>query len=129
MNDPKKNFETIFFSTQNRKPLNDYCISIISFCSGDGEVKKRRGREEETEVVAAVTEQHSCLAQFQHDRSPTVLHFAIVACNDQDADALLTMKSIILLTNANVYFHIFTNEVRFFFAEGIRGFVFEISYL
>ena len=74
-------------------------------------MKKRRGREEETEILTVATKRPSCLQQFQHDRSQTVLHFAIVACNDRAADALLTMKSIVMLTNANVYFHIFTDEV------------------
>lgn len=77
---------------------------------GDGEVKKRRGREEETEIVTIATEVPRCLPQFRNERSSNVLHFAIVACDDQDGDALLTMKSIVLFTNYNVYFHIFTNE-------------------
>jgi len=77
---------------------------------GDGEVKKRRGREDETEVVNTISER-LCLPQFQSgERSSEMLHFAIVGCEDRSSDALLTMKSVVLFTNSHVHFHIFTDD-------------------
>lgn len=78
---------------------------------GDGDVKKRRGREEETENITPVT-RNTCLSQFQIDRRPEVVHFAIVACEDRHEDALVSMKSIALVSNSNIYFHIFTDKRR-----------------
>ena len=76
---------------------------------GDGEVKKRRGREDETENITPVPK-NPCLRQFKEQRNKEVIHFAVVACNKRYEDALLSMKSITLVTNYKIYFHIFTNK-------------------
>lgn len=78
---------------------------------GDGEVKKRRGREDETEnVVVTTLADTACLPQFSEERKSEYIHIAIVACGKLADEALVNMKAATLVSNANLFFHIFTDE-------------------
>lgn len=85
---------------------------------GDGKVKKRHGREDETDVVTVKSEK-PCLQRFKKERNTEVISFALVACKERHEDAIVSMKSIVLVTNNHIHFHIFTDD------DNIKSEIFE----
>jgi len=78
---------------------------------GDGKAKARQGREDLTEnIFIPPISDRSCLKQFQIDRNATVLRIVIVAHGERVNQAIVSMKAIILVTNYNIFFHIFTDD-------------------
>ena len=77
---------------------------------GDGDAKKRR-REDNTGVIEFDKSAKSCLPQFKQKRNVEYIHIAIVACHkDRIKEAFVNLKTITLITNYYIYFHIFTDD-------------------
>ena len=84
---------------------------------GDGEVKKRRGREGETENLKIINHENmsKCFTQLKLPKYQESIHIAIVACGKvKIQEALVAMMSITLTTNYNLYFHIFSDDYKRF---------------
>ncbi|XP_065649424.1 glucoside xylosyltransferase 2 [Hydra vulgaris] len=80
---------------------------------GDGEVKKRRGREDETQNLNFVIYKNKskCFTQLKLPKYQESIHVATVACgNDKVQEALVALVSITLTTDYNLYFHIFSDN-------------------
>ena len=50
-----------------------------------------------------------CLPQFHTERNHEYVHIAMVACDRRVGEALVHLKSITLITNSYIHFHIFTD--------------------